>query len=78
MGRYTELLDFGVRIALRFHAKVPQTNQRYYHPPDNSGDSHRQPSPQGGGSGGDFSRVAGSGCKHGLDHSNEVILNSVI
>ncbi|GMI72884.1 hypothetical protein HRI_000957600 [Hibiscus trionum] len=33
MGKYTELLDAGVRIAARFHSHCPQTARLYYHPP---------------------------------------------
>ncbi|KAL8496057.1 hypothetical protein ACS0TY_019965 [Phlomoides rotata] len=33
MGKYTELLDAGVRIVSRFHSHCPQTARMYYHPP---------------------------------------------
>ena len=33
MGKYTELLDVGVRIAARFYSHCPQTGRLYYHPP---------------------------------------------
>ncbi|XP_018458788.1 uncharacterized protein LOC130511797 [Raphanus sativus] len=39
MGKYTEMLDAGVRIAARFHSHCPQTARLYYHPPS---DSHHQ------------------------------------
>ncbi|GMJ14730.1 hypothetical protein HRI_005142200 [Hibiscus trionum] len=40
MGKYTELLDAGVRIAARFHSHCPQTGRLYYHPPSNSEGRH--------------------------------------
>lgn len=40
MGKYTELLDAGVRIAARFHSHCPQTARLYYHPPPNSEVGH--------------------------------------
>ncbi|EOA23287.1 hypothetical protein CARUB_v10018323mg [Capsella rubella] len=39
MGKYTEMLDVGVRIAARFHSHCPQTARLYYHPPS---DGHHQ------------------------------------
>ncbi|KAK8279918.1 hypothetical protein V6Z11_D09G141700 [Gossypium hirsutum] len=42
MGKYTELLDAGVRIAARFHSHCPQTARLYYHPPPNS-EAHPNP-----------------------------------
>ncbi|KAK8516543.1 hypothetical protein V6N13_097829 [Hibiscus sabdariffa] len=36
MGKYTEILDAGVRIVARFHSHCPQTARLYYHPPANS------------------------------------------
>ncbi|KAJ9685643.1 hypothetical protein PVL29_017612 [Vitis rotundifolia] len=44
MGKYTELLDAGVRIVARFHSHCPQTARMYYHPPTNSDHHH----PHGG------------------------------
>lgn len=32
-GKYLELLDAGVRIAVRFHSHCPQTARLYYKPP---------------------------------------------
>ncbi|KAL0377155.1 UNVERIFIED_CONTAM: hypothetical protein Scaly_0833100 [Sesamum calycinum] len=40
MGKYTELLDAGVRIACRFHSHCPQTARMYYHPPPVNDDAH--------------------------------------
>ncbi|KAL4368080.1 hypothetical protein GQ457_05G028440 [Hibiscus cannabinus] len=40
MGKYTELLDAGVRIAARFHSHCPQTGRIYYHPPNSEGRHH--------------------------------------
>ncbi|KAK8494952.1 hypothetical protein V6N13_092841 [Hibiscus sabdariffa] len=49
MGKYTELLDAGVRIAARFQSHCPQTGRLYYHPPPNSeGRHHRDHSSTGG------------------------------
>ncbi|KAL5728334.1 hypothetical protein ACHQM5_001431 [Ranunculus cassubicifolius] len=36
MGKYVEILDMGVRIAVRFGAHYPQTGRTYYHPPCNT------------------------------------------
>ncbi|TMX00208.1 hypothetical protein EJD97_001195 [Solanum chilense] len=35
MGKYTEIVDVGVRIVARFHSHCPQTARMYYHPPSN-------------------------------------------
>ncbi|CAF1849290.1 hypothetical protein Bca4012_031382 [Brassica carinata] len=40
MGKYTEMLDAGVRIAARFHSHCPQTARLYYHPPSDSHHLH--------------------------------------
>ncbi|CAF2265806.1 hypothetical protein BRARA_D00284 [Brassica rapa] len=40
MGKYTEMLDAGVRIAARFHSHCPQTARLYYHPPSDSHHHH--------------------------------------
>ncbi|MBA0584149.1 hypothetical protein Gorai_014975 [Gossypium raimondii] len=40
MGKYTEMLDAGVRIVARFHSHCPQTARLYYHPPANSDEHH--------------------------------------
>ncbi|KAL0456231.1 UNVERIFIED_CONTAM: hypothetical protein Slati_0962300 [Sesamum latifolium] len=40
MGKYTELLDAGVRIVCRFHSHCPQTARMYYHPPPPNDDAH--------------------------------------
>ncbi|KAL0377154.1 UNVERIFIED_CONTAM: hypothetical protein Scaly_0833000 [Sesamum calycinum] len=40
MGKYSELLDAGVRIACRFHSHCPQTARMYYHPPPVNDDAH--------------------------------------
>ncbi|XP_034703408.1 uncharacterized protein LOC117927828 [Vitis riparia] len=47
MGKYTELLDAGVRIVARFHSHCPQTARMYYHPPSNSDHDHVHHHPQG-------------------------------
>lgn len=44
MGKYTEILDAGIRIASRFHSHCPQTARMYYHPPTNA-DSHTTTTP---------------------------------
>ncbi|EYU43004.1 hypothetical protein MIMGU_mgv1a017353mg [Erythranthe guttata] len=50
MGKYTELLDLGVRIACRFHSHCPQTARMYYHPPAAHDDgAHHQQNQVGGG-----------------------------
>ncbi|KAI3860411.1 hypothetical protein MKW98_011605 [Papaver atlanticum] len=36
MGKYIEMLDFGVRIAARFHSHCPHTARMYYHPPNHA------------------------------------------
>ncbi|KAK9683016.1 hypothetical protein RND81_10G112900 [Saponaria officinalis] len=41
MGKYTELIDVGVRIAARFHSHCPQTARLYYHPPSNHDNQHQ-------------------------------------
>lgn len=41
MGRYTEFLDLGVRIASRFQSHCPQTARMYYHPPPPARRDHR-------------------------------------
>lgn len=40
MGKYTELLDLGVRIASRFQSHCPQTARMYYHPPPPARQGH--------------------------------------
>lgn len=40
MGKYTEMLDAGVRIAARFHSHCPQTARLYYHPPSDGHHHH--------------------------------------
>ncbi|XP_019102410.1 PREDICTED: uncharacterized protein LOC109133495 [Camelina sativa] len=40
MGKYTEMLDLGVRIAARFHSHCPQTARLYYHPPSDGHHHH--------------------------------------
>nr|KJB36027.1 hypothetical protein B456_006G136900 [Gossypium raimondii] len=40
MGKYSELLGAGVRIAARFHSHCPQTARLYYHPPPNTDACH--------------------------------------
>jgi hypothetical protein len=40
MGKYTEMLDVGVRIAARFHSHCPQTARLYYHPPSDNHHHH--------------------------------------
>lgn len=40
MGKYTELLDLGFRIASRFQSHCPQTARMYYHPPPAPQDHH--------------------------------------
>lgn len=61
MGKYTEILDLGVRIVARFHSHCPQTARMYYHPP---GDHHHDHHFYGGdsgsnSSGGDISGLVG-------------------
>ncbi|KAI3847263.1 hypothetical protein MKX03_023938 [Papaver bracteatum] len=36
MRKYVEMLDFGVRIAARFHSYYPQIAKMYYHPPNHA------------------------------------------
>ncbi|KAI3888365.1 hypothetical protein MKW92_006681 [Papaver armeniacum] len=36
MRKYVEMLDFGVRVAARFHSHCPQTARMYYHPPNHA------------------------------------------
>lgn len=40
MGKYTELLDLGIRIASRFQSHCPQTARMYYHPPPPARQDH--------------------------------------
>ncbi|KAF8045485.1 hypothetical protein N665_2263s0002 [Sinapis alba] len=49
MGKYTEMLDAGVRIAARFHSHCPQTARLYYHPPSDSHHHHGVTDLVGGG-----------------------------
>lgn len=57
MGKYTEMLDAGVRIAARFHSHCPQTARLYYHPPSDGHHHHGGVTDLIGGGGG----VLGSG-----------------
>ncbi|KMT18806.1 hypothetical protein BVRB_2g029150 [Beta vulgaris subsp. vulgaris] len=71
MGKYTELLDVGVRIAARFHSHCPQTARMYYHPPPNNSTSLQQIQQQDG---------AVLGCKgtsSGVDYTKDLILYSI-
>ncbi|KAL0387942.1 UNVERIFIED_CONTAM: hypothetical protein Sradi_2676000 [Sesamum radiatum] len=47
MGKYTELLDAGVRIACRFHSHCPHTARMYYHPPPANDDAHHHQQHEG-------------------------------
>nr|AFZ45982.1 hypothetical protein [Salicornia brachiata] len=74
MGKYSELIDAGVRIAARFHSHCPQTARMYYHPPPpttaESGPTQRYP-PQDGG-------VLGcKGSSSGVDITKDLILHSI-
>ncbi|KAJ7982241.1 Pituitary adenylate cyclase-activating polypeptide type I receptor like [Quillaja saponaria] len=57
MGKVIELLDQGVRIAVRFHSHCSQTGRMWYHPPCNSNNQHNFDHSDGGdtGSSGDLS-----------------------
>ncbi|KAM7472529.1 hypothetical protein LguiA_010712 [Lonicera macranthoides] len=62
MGKYTEILDLGVRIVARFHSHCPQTARMYYHPPGDHHDDHHHfngGDSVGNSSGGDVSGLAG-------------------
>ncbi|GAB2216222.1 hypothetical protein Drorol1_Dr00023992 [Drosera rotundifolia] len=52
MGKYTELLDMGVRIAARFHSHCPQTSRLYYHPPTTDHHHHHHHEEEAAKSGG--------------------------
>ncbi|KAL2932593.1 Exosome complex exonuclease RRP44 [Bienertia sinuspersici] len=72
MGKYTELLDAGVRIAARFHSHCPQTARMYYHPP---------PPPSNNNSGSTQQNGGVLGCKgsssEGGDITKDLILYSI-
>ncbi|CAA2967623.1 Hypothetical predicted protein [Olea europaea subsp. europaea] len=48
MGKYTEILDAGVRLVCRFHSHCPQTGRMYYHPPTVQPDAQNQRHPHEG------------------------------
>lgn len=82
MGKYTEILDAGVRIVARFHSHCPQTARMYYHPP---ADNQHHNNIHGGGAaanttGDGSSQVVFPGSKSGMGATNnniDAILYSV-
>ncbi|KNA16485.1 hypothetical protein SOVF_088820 [Spinacia oleracea] len=72
MGKYTELIDIGVRIAARFHSHCPQTARLYYHPPPKNSASGLQqfPSQDGG-------ALDCKGTSSGVDYTKDLILYSI-
>ena len=78
MGKYTELLDAGVRIVARFHSHCPQTARMYYHPPSNSDHDHVHHHPHGGLA--SSAGLGGSSCgSKGVKdaHEDQIILYSI-
>ncbi|KAL1225289.1 hypothetical protein V5N11_031671 [Cardamine amara subsp. amara] len=91
MGKYSEMLDVGVRIAARFHSHCPQTARLYYHPPSDGHHHHGVTDLIGGGVlgsdqdstglvGGLKSGANGCGIKssQGYDDARDLLLFSVV
>lgn len=93
MGKYTEMLDVGVRIAARFHSHCPHTARLYYHPPSDAHHHHGVTDLIGGGVfgsgqdstglvGGLGSGTANCGIKasqgQGYDDARELLLFSAV
>ncbi|KAI3847266.1 hypothetical protein MKX03_023941 [Papaver bracteatum] len=79
------MLDFGVRVAARFHPHSPQTARMYYHPTNHHSDLQRQIKEAIAGSAGGGSTTKNEcGCENiayvriGVASTEFIMLNSVV